>query len=221
MSSVPAEASVALAERSSSPEPKLFTALRKETSQRWPGGSHMVSGAQQGRLLHMLVGLSRASRVLELGCFSGYAALWMALALPAGGSLLSLERDKAAAEVARRHLDAAGVGERVEIREGDAYESLSALSPTESPFELIVCRGSQPASCLRHAANLLAPHGLLVLQHAPAVGESTDALAARIERSLGSAAEVLPEMRVVTLPSPDGDGGLLSMFGRATPADEE
>ena len=37
MSSVPAEASVALAERSSSPEPKLFTALRKETSQRWPG----------------------------------------------------------------------------------------------------------------------------------------------------------------------------------------
>ena len=179
----------------------------------------------------MLVRIARASRVLELAPtdgegatpqqLSGYAALWMALALPAGGSLLSLERDKAAAEVARRHLDAAGVGERVEIREGDAYESLSALSPTESPFELIVCRGSQPASCLRHAANLLAPHGLLVLQHAPAAGESTDAMAARVERSLGSAAEVLPEMRVVTLPSPDGDGGLLSMFGRATPADEE
>ena len=117
---------------------------------------------------------------------------------------------------------------------GDAYDYLRSLGAAEPPFELIVWRGSQPAraapsaasaasltNCLRHAANLLAAHGLLVLLHAPAAGESTADFAARVDRALGAAAEVLPEMRVVTLPSPDGDGGLLSMLGRATPADVE
>ena len=101
----------------------------------------MVSGAQQGRLLHMLVRLSRASRVLEVGCFSGYAAMWMGLALPAGGTLLSLERDERAAAVAREHLAAAGLSERVEVRLGDAMEVLEALPGPEggeAPYELIV-----------------------------------------------------------------------------------
>ena len=92
----------------------------------------MVSGAQQGRLLHTLVRLARATRVLEVGCFTGYAALWMALALPPGGRLVSLERDGRAAEMARRHLAAGGVSDRVEVRLGDALESLSTL-PTNEP----------------------------------------------------------------------------------------
>ena len=73
---------VDIAEHLTSSEPACFEALRDETQQRWPGGAHMVSGAQQGRLLHMLVRLSRARRVLEVGCFSGYAALWS----PSGAS---------------------------------------------------------------------------------------------------------------------------------------
>ena len=70
--------------------------------------------------------------VLEVGCFTGYAALWMALALPPGGRLVSLERDGRAAEMARRHLAAGGVSDRVEVRLGDALESLSTL-PTNEP----------------------------------------------------------------------------------------
>ena len=65
-----------------------------KSGRRLPGGAHMVSGVQQGRLLHTLVRLSRAQRVLEVGCFTGYAALWMALGLPEDGTLLSLERDE-------------------------------------------------------------------------------------------------------------------------------
>ena len=128
---------VDLAERACSPEPPQFTAVRDETQERWPGGAHMVSGMQQGRLLHMLVRLSRATRVLEVGCFSGYAALWMALALPEGGKLVSLERDERAADVARRHLDASGVGERVDLVLGDAMESLHALPEHDAPFDLV------------------------------------------------------------------------------------
>ena len=97
----------------------------------------MVSGPQQGRLLYMLVRLARASRVLEVGCFSGYAALWMALGLPPGGHLLSLERDERAAEVAHQQLQASGVASQVELRLGDAMASLHALPDATPPFDLI------------------------------------------------------------------------------------
>ena len=131
-------ASILLAERRCSAEPPAFAALRDETRQVFPGGAHMVSGAQQGRMLHALVRLARAERVLEVGCFTGYAALWMALALPEDGTLLSLERDERAAAVARRHLEAAGVLPRVELRMGDAFEALEAMPRgAEPPFDLI------------------------------------------------------------------------------------
>ena len=64
---------VAAAERRCSAEPAALAAIRAETDAAFPSGAHMVSGAQQGRLLQMLVRLSRAQRVLELGCFTGYA----------------------------------------------------------------------------------------------------------------------------------------------------
>ena len=80
-----------LAERRCTPEPPAVLALREETERLMPSGAHMMSGAQQGRLLQMLVRASHARRILELGCFTGYATLWMALALGADGHLLSLE----------------------------------------------------------------------------------------------------------------------------------
>ena len=109
-------ASIHRAERLCSAEPAIFSALREETAATFPGGSHMVSGVQQGRLLHTLVRLSRARRVLEVGCFTGYSALWMALGLPADGTLLSLERDERCAEIARQHLASAGVATRIQFR---------------------------------------------------------------------------------------------------------
>jgi predicted O-methyltransferase YrrM len=130
-------AAIGRAERFCSPEPAFLSELRAETRKKWPGGAHMVSGVQQGRLLHTLVKLARAERVLEVGCFTGYAAAWMALALPPGGRLVTLEKDERAAEVALRHLDAAGIGSRVELRLGDAMETLAKLDPAEAPFDLI------------------------------------------------------------------------------------
>uniref|UniRef100_A0A6U9BPN3 O-methyltransferase n=1 Tax=Emiliania huxleyi TaxID=2903 RepID=A0A6U9BPN3_EMIHU len=214
---------VDIAEHLTSSEPACFEALRDETQQRWPGGAHMVSGAQQGRLLHMLVRLSRARRVLEVGCFSGYAALWMGLALPEGGSLLSLERDERAAAVARRHLDAAGVGSRVEVRLGDALEALRALPEGEPPFDVVVL-GPASAERLQQAARHLAPAGLLVLVHTPAgpggVGEGGESLlAAQVGTAVEMVHGALPGSHAVVLPSPDGDGGLLTLCVRSGPDD--
>jgi predicted O-methyltransferase YrrM len=225
-------ASIVRAEGLCSPEPAAFAALRDETREIWPGGAHMVSGAQQGLLLHTLVRLSRAARVLEVGCFTGYATLWMALGLAEGGTLLSLERDDRCAAVAQRHLDLSGVGDRVELRVGDALHSLEALADhaavrqgkepgTEGdaagPFDVVVwhCGRSQtdcedaPRKLLDSVLGCVSPNGVLVLSQPP---PSQQAGAGDV---ICGAVASDPALCVVTLPSPDGDGAMLSLISRS------
>jgi len=92
----------------------------------------------QGKLLQLLVRLVGARRVLEFGTLGGYSAILMARALPEDGRLITLEADAEYAEVARRSIDAAGVGERVEIRVGLALEALPGLEEDGAgPFDLV------------------------------------------------------------------------------------
>lgn len=129
----------------------------------------MVSGVQQGRLLHSLVRIARPARVLELGCFTGYAAMWMAEALPPGGQLLSLERDERCAAVATRHLREAGLADRVEVRVGDAMDTLSSLPRGGAPFDLVFLDADKQR-CTEYCGLLLdrglvAPHALLLVDN--------------------------------------------------------
>ncbi len=92
----------------------------------------------QGKFLHVLVQMTRARRVLEIGLLGGYSTIWMARALPRGGRMVSLELNPKHAEVARANLRRAGVLRRVEIRVGPALKSLSALKAEGAgPFDLI------------------------------------------------------------------------------------
>ncbi len=80
-----------------------------------------------GRLLHVLVRAIGARRVLEVGTFLGYSAIWMARALPPGGRLVTLELDPGRAGEARGFLARAGLADVAEVRQGPALESLAAL----------------------------------------------------------------------------------------------
>jgi predicted O-methyltransferase YrrM len=92
----------------------------------------------QGKLLALLVGLVGAKRILEFGTLGGYSAILMARALPPDGRLISLEAKAEYAEVARRSLERAGVGDRVEVRVGPALEALPALEQEGAgPFDLV------------------------------------------------------------------------------------
>jgi predicted O-methyltransferase YrrM len=90
----------------------------------------------QGKLLQLLVTLVGAKRILEFGTLGGYSAILMARALPEDGRLVTLEARSEYAEVARRSIDAAGVGEKVEIRVGPALEALPDLEDAGS-FDLV------------------------------------------------------------------------------------
>jgi predicted O-methyltransferase YrrM len=92
----------------------------------------------QGKLLHMLALLAGATRILEIGTLGGYSTIWMARALRPGGRLVTLEADAKHAELARRNIDAAGVGALVDIEVGTALETLPRLAAAApQPFDLV------------------------------------------------------------------------------------
>ncbi|HET7782418.1 MULTISPECIES: O-methyltransferase [Micrococcaceae] len=91
-----------------------------------------------GKLLKLLVQISGARRVLEIGTLAGYSTIWMGRGLPDGGSLVTCEFLPKHAEVAWANIDAAGLGEKVEIRLGPALETLAALEEeAREPFDFI------------------------------------------------------------------------------------
>ena len=119
------------------PDRVLEEALREAEREGLP--SINVS-ATEGKLLQMLVEISGARRVLEIGTLGGYSAIHFARALPEEeeGALISLELDEHHAEVARRNVERAGLSARVEVRVGDARQSLQGLVENgEGPFDLI------------------------------------------------------------------------------------
>ncbi len=116
-----------------------------------------------GKLLFMLVRISGAARVLEIGTLAGYSAVWLGRALPAHGRLLTLEVSKRHASIARRAIEGAGLAERVEVLEGPALETLANLHAGQ-PFDMVFIdadKKSYPAY-LDHALRLTRPGGLII-----------------------------------------------------------
>ena len=94
----------------------------------------MLSGAVQGRLLTMLVEISRATRILEIGAFTGYSATCMAYGLPEYGHIDTLEINDELEDLMREGWSRAGVADKITLHIGDARETLSTL---EGPYDLV------------------------------------------------------------------------------------
>ncbi|MGY1822063.1 O-methyltransferase [Geodermatophilus sp. SYSU D00079] len=90
---------------------------------------------EQGTFMQLLTGALGVRRAIEIGTFTGYSALCVARGLPADGSLLCLDVSEEWTAIARRYWARAGVADRIELRLGDAHESLRSL-PAEPTFDL-------------------------------------------------------------------------------------
>jgi predicted O-methyltransferase YrrM len=91
-----------------------------------------------GKTLHMLVRITGARRVLEIGTLGGYSTIWLSRALPEDGRLVSLELSANHAAFARENVEHAGLTDRVEIRVGDAKESLQQLADEGETFDFFL-----------------------------------------------------------------------------------
>lgn len=155
------------------PEDALLSRIQQAITD--DGKPAMNIGPEQGKALHLLMAAIGASRVLEVGTFYGYSAVWIARALPAGGRLVCLEVSAEHAGKAGGFLAEAGLTERVEIRVGPGRELLPDLDG-DAPFDLIFLdadRDSYP-EYLDSVERLLRPGGILAVDNAYLNGRLAD-----------------------------------------------
>jgi predicted O-methyltransferase YrrM len=122
------------------PDEALSAALAASSAAGMPA---IAVSPSQGKLLHLMARALTARRILEIGTLGGYSTIWLARALPAGGRLITLESDTRHAEVARANIARAGLAGMVELRLGEALETLPALS-SEGPFDLTFIDADKP-----------------------------------------------------------------------------
>lgn len=146
------------------PEDPVLLALREDADRA--GLPPIAISADTGRLLQVLIRAVGARRVLEVGTLGGYSALWMARALPPDGQVVTLECEPAHAAFARQHLDAAGVGARVDIRVGTAASLLPAFDG--EAFDLVFLDADKEPlpTYLEWALRLVRPGGAIVADNA-------------------------------------------------------
>ena len=106
-------------------EPDVLARLREETAAIEYAG--MQISPEQGQLMALLIELMGARRALEVGVFTGYSSLCVALALPEDGRLLACDVNEEWTDIARRYWAEAGVAERIELRLAPATQTLDAL----------------------------------------------------------------------------------------------
>jgi caffeoyl-CoA O-methyltransferase len=94
----------------------------------------MMVGLLEGRFLEFLVRQTKARRVLELGTFTGWSSISMALGLVEGGRITTCDVNEETTAIARRYAEEAGVADRIEYRLGPGLETIASL---DGPFDLI------------------------------------------------------------------------------------
>ncbi len=127
----------------------------------------------QGAFLALLVRLVGGRAVLEVGTLGAYSTIWMARALAPGGRLVTLEADPDYARVAAENLARAGVDDVVDLRVGDARETLAGV---HGPFDLVFIdadKRSTPAYFAR-ALELTRPGGLILVDNVVRAGAVAD-----------------------------------------------
>jgi predicted O-methyltransferase YrrM len=102
----------------------------------------MASNPVQLRFLELMVRLTSAKRVIEIGAFIGLSAMTMARAMPTGGKLTTIEKFDHFADICRRNFAANGIADRIEIIQGDAFEVIESL-PRDDLFDIAFIDGNK------------------------------------------------------------------------------
>ncbi|KAJ1310385.1 hypothetical protein OPQ81_007123 [Rhizoctonia solani] len=131
--------------------------------------------AAQGKFLNLQVRALGAKNILEVGTLGGYSSIWMARALPEGGKLVTLEIDPRSAEVARKNIELAGLGNRIEVKVGPAAETLPTLGPDHSfDFAFIDADKRNNAVYFKEAQRLVKPGGVVIVDNVIREGRVSD-----------------------------------------------
>ncbi len=132
----------------------------------------------QGKLLYLLAKMSGARRILEIGTLGGYSTIWLARAVPAGGTVVTLESEPRHVEVATENIRRAKLKCNVDIRSGPALEALEELTKSGvKPFDFVFIDADKPIypSYLEWAVRLSRPGTVIVADNVIRGGQIVDA----------------------------------------------
>jgi caffeoyl-CoA O-methyltransferase len=189
------------------PEPAHLAALAARTRDELGLRAGMMVGRQEGALLAMLVAITGARRILEIGTFTGYSALWMAGALPADGRIVTCDVSETHAAIARDAFAASEHADKIDLRIGPALDTVAGL---DGPFDLVFIDADKSSYAAYYEATLplLSERGFLVVDNVLWRGE---VLAASSEDADTAALIAFndmvrddPRVRRVLLPVRDG-----------------
>jgi len=154
-------------------DPVLDAAL---DAQRRAGLPEIEVSPVSGKLLNLLVRMSGARRVLEIGTLGGYSTIWLARGVGDGGQVTTIEAEQVNADIARENIDAAGVGDRVQILVGRGADVLPGLDGSE-PFDLVFIDADKESNTiyLDWAARLGRAGTVVVLDNTGRDGEIVNA----------------------------------------------
>lgn len=157
-------------------EPEVLRKLREETEIHPLG--RMQIAPEQGQFMAMLVKLIGARRCLEIGVFTGYSSLSVALALPSDGKLIALDMNADWTAIARRYWQLAGVADKIELRLAPALTSLEQLEATNNTnafdFIFIDADKANYTNYFGYAMRLLRPGGLIAIDNVLWSGDVAD-----------------------------------------------
>lgn len=148
-------------------ESQLLTQLRQETTKRRDGT--MQIAPDQGQLMALLIQLIGAKNGIEIGTFTGYSTLWMALALPTDGQLIACDVDEKTTAVARRYWQQAGVADKIDLRISPATDTLQQLiaSGQNGTFDFAFIDADKPnyPTYYEQCLQLLRSGGLIIIDN--------------------------------------------------------
>jgi caffeoyl-CoA O-methyltransferase len=160
----------------SSREPDILAQLRAETA-RHPMAGMQIS-PEQGQFMAFLVQLMRATKTLEVGVFTGYSTLSVALVLPAGGKVVACDVSEEWTAIARRYWHQAGVADKIDLRLAPALETLNQLlsegQANSFDFAFIDADKTNYDPYYEQALQLVRPGGLIAIDNVLWSGQVAD-----------------------------------------------
>ncbi|MFZ4641461.1 MAG: class I SAM-dependent methyltransferase [Nodosilinea sp.] len=148
-------------------EPEILLALRQETA-RHPLGEMQIA-PEQGQFMALLVQLLGVKKALEIGVFTGYSALRIALAMPPEGRLVACDINPDYTAIAQRYWAAAGVSDRILLRLGPALDTLDAMigagESNSFDFAFIDADKSNYPNYYEQVLQLVRPGGLIAIDN--------------------------------------------------------
>ncbi len=185
----------------------LLEELRAETQKLCGERAVMQISGPQGTLLSLLIGVTQARNVVEIGTFTGYSALCMARALPADGRLLCCDISEEWTAVGLRYWERAGVTHKIDLRVAPAGETLRSL-PSGTRFDFAFIDADKPGYDLYYEALLpmMRPNALFVFDNMLYNGKIEDPIdeGAVALNALNRKLSADPRVESVLLPFSDG-----------------